>query len=418
MAALLIIGGMLWFFLGVLWLIVLAFGVSLLWGVGSLLPPILLLFVVRCWSVARKAVVFMAVGCIPLVAGFAQLAMLDAARVEALLNLSWLQGEQQAQHSTQIDLHGELHGQPFRPEHGELIEGVLLLREGKDFFAQRELRIVLPSHTKVAQHGLRLDVLPQDTGKLPEIEIMWLLPEQGLPEARRIARGYTLHLDLQHQAPNRLTGDFHLVLPPQFNTSMSGEIELLSDRLHYLNGTPDRRYDDVATLEYVVQDYLERRFNQDAVLQSLVTPKAFSTPLDLDVTAYLDGELQPISVRLIKSADSGWTVQGDQYPERAAQSASANMLALTTEQVRQAIKSEGRVDRRVRFSLQRLLINPTQYQYLQMHLETIQGNQIKGRFMGLDAQGALSISRELKGPGTVSFNVLPAEIERITLLEP
>lgn len=224
---------------------------------------------------------------------------------------------------------------------------------------------------------------------------MWLLPEQGLPEARRIARGYTLHLDLQHQAPNRLTGDFHLVLPP-VNTSMSGEIELLSDRLHYLNGTPDRRYDDVATLEYVVQDYLERRFNQDAVLQSLVTPKAFSTPLDLDVTAYLDGELQPISVRLIKSADSGWTVQGDQYPERAAQSASANMLALTTEQVRQAIKSEGRVDRRVRFSLQRLLINPTQYQGIYKCLETIQGNQIKGRFMGLDAQGALSISRELK----------------------
>ena len=72
----------------------------------------------------------------------------------------------------------------------------------------------------------------------------------------------------------------------------------------------------------------------------------------------------------------------------------------------------------MRFSLQRLLVNPAQYRYLKMHLQTIQGNQIKGRFMGLDAQGALTISRELKGPGTVSFSVLPAEIERITLLEP
>lgn len=418
MAALLIIGGMLWIFLGLLWLIVLAFGVSLLWGVGSLLPPILLLFVVRCWSVTRKAVVFMAVGCIPLVAGVAQLAILDAARVEALLNFSWLHGAQEVEHSTQIDLHGELHGQPFRPEYGELIDGVVLLREGKDFFAQRELRIVLPSHIKVAQQGLRLDVLPQDTGKLPEIEIMWLLPEQGLPEARRIARGYTLHLDLQHQAPNRLTGNFHLVLPPQFKTSMSGEIELLSNRLHYLNGMLDRRYDDVATLEYVVQDYLEWRFNQDAVVQPLATPTTFSAPLDLDVTAYLDGELQRMPIRLIKSADSGWAVLGDEHSERAAQTAPATLLALATEQVTQAVKTEGRVDRRVRFSLQRLLVNPAQYRYLKMHLQTIQGNQIKGRFMGLDAQGALTISRELKGPGTVSFSVLPAEIERITLLEP
>ena len=72
----------------------------------------------------------------------------------------------------------------------------------------------------------------------------------------------------------------------------------------------DRRYDDVATLEYVVQDYLERRFNQDAVVQPLATPITFSAPLDLDVTAYLDGELQRMPVRLIKSADSGWAVLG------------------------------------------------------------------------------------------------------------
>lgn len=180
----------------------------------------------------------------------------------------------------------------------------------------------------------------------------------------------------------------------------------------------DRRYDDVATLEYVVQDYLEWRFNQDAVVQPLATPTTFSAPLDLDVTAYLDGELQRMPIRLIKSADSGWAVLGDEHSERAAQTAPATLLALATEQVTQAVKTEGRVDRRVRFSLQRLLVNPAQYRYLKMHLQTIQGNQIKGRFMGLDAQGALTISRELKGPGTVSFSVLPAEIERITLLEP
>ena len=38
--------------------------------------------------------------------------------------------------------------------------------------------------------------------------------------------------------------------------------------------------------------------------------------------------------------------------------------------------------------------------------------------MGLDTEGALIISRELKAPGTVSFTLSPAEIAQITLLEP
>ncbi len=38
--------------------------------------------------------------------------------------------------------------------------------------------------------------------------------------------------------------------------------------------------------------------------------------------------------------------------------------------------------------------------------------------MGLDTEGALIISRELKAPGTVSFTFAPVEIAEITLLEP
>ena len=418
MAALLILGGVLLIVLGLLWLILLAFGVSLLWGIGSLLPPILLIFIMRFWTVARKAVVFTALGFVPLIVGVTQLASVDAGRVEALLNLSWLKPSAATHSNTQIELNGELYGQPFRPQYGELIDGVLLLREGKDFFAQRELRIALPSGTAFAQQGLRLDVLPQDVGELPDIEIMWLLPEQTLPEARRIGRGYTLHLDLQHQAPNLLTGNFHLVLPPQFKTSMSGEIQLLSNRLHYLNGKVDRHYDDVTTLEYVVQDYLERRYNQDVIVEPFATPESFSAPLELSIRAYVGGDLRSVALHLIKDMQSGWAVEGDNYPVRATQSAPKVLLATVVEQAAQAPKTVRSVDRRVRFSLQRLLVNPVQYQYLQVQVETVQGNKVKGRFVGLDAEGALIISREVKAPGTVSFTLLPSDISQITLLEP
>ena len=96
----------------------------------------------------------------------------------------------------------------------------------------------------------------------------------------------------------------------------------------------------------------------------------------------------------------------------------AELVATVTEQIAQAPKTVRSVDRRLRFTLQRLLVNPAQYQYLQVHVVTVQGNQVKGRFMGLDTEGALIISRELKAPGTVSFTLSPVEIAEIALLEP
>jgi len=233
MDALLILGGLLLILAGLVWLVMLAFSTSLLWGWGSLIPPVTLIYVLRHWRTARKAVGLLALGCIPLVVGLTLLAAHDAARLEAILSLRWLKEPAKAPAELDIALHGELNGHSFAPQYAELIDGVLVLREGDDFFARREVKIRLPE----AQKGpVRLDVLPGDEGRLPEVEVSWLLPEQDLPEARRLSKGYTLHLDLQALPPNKLQGDFHLVLPPSFKTSLSGRLELFADRLRYKDG--------------------------------------------------------------------------------------------------------------------------------------------------------------------------------------
>lgn len=421
MAALLILGGFLLIGLGLLWLVMLAFKVSLLWGFGSFFPPITLLFIVRCWPVARKAVVFTALGFVPLTAGVTQLAKEDASKVDALLSLSWLQYVAEDTHTNmRINLHGELYGQSFQPHYGELIDGVLVLREGRDFFAQRELRIALPrSLVEPAVKTLRLDVLPQDIGDLPEIEIMWLQPEQGLPEARRISRGYTLHLDLLRQPPNTLQGDFHLVLPPHFKTSMSGDVQLLTDRLQYIDGEVDRQYDAISTLEYVIEDYLQRRFAVErARIEPIEAPMPLVSPIDMTVTANILGQQRTAFVRLIKDTQGSWMVAGDQYPKYVAQT-QIDTSTVSEERVAAIRHNDTRgSDRRVRFTLQRLLSNPAQYQDVHVHVQTTQGNQVTGRFVGLNAEGALIIEREVKAPGTVSFTLLSNEISQITLLEP
>lgn len=414
MVALLILGGLLLIVTGLVWLVMLAFGTSLLWGFGSLLPPVTLAYVLYHWRTARKAVALGAMGFIPLVVGLTMLAAQDPERLQAIASLRWLGDEQQAASGLDIRLNGELNGQHFSPLQAELVDGILSLREGQDFYARRELSIRIGSQP---QGALRLDVLPQDPGPQPEVEISWLLPEQELPEARRIPRGYTLHLDLQPVAPNRLAGDFHLVLPPKFATTLTGHLEVFTDRLRYRDGQVDTAHDSRDTLAYVIRDYLQRRFaTRNVELAQLPTVSLPARALDLEVEARVDGQAQRLALQLFKSESKGWRVRRDSFPALAALSAAPEAPA--AEAPSASAENARPADRRLRFSLQRLLNNPSQYQALSMRVYTVRGSTAEGLFTGLDRDGRILIRRNLGGSGTASFSFDIDEVADVELLEP
>ena len=417
MDALLILGGLLLILVGLVWLVMRAFSTSLLWGWGSLIPPLTLVYVLRHWRMARQAVVLMALGCIPLVVGMVLMANRDAARLEAILSLRWLKEAPKAPAELDIRLHGELNGQPFKPQYAELIDGVLSLREGEDFFARREVTIRLPQAQKAP---VQLDVLPEDEGSLPEVEISWLLPEQDLPEARRLSQGYTLHLDLQALPPNKLQGDFHLVLPPSFKTSLSGRLELFADRLRYRDGRLDTRFDSRETLAKVIDDHLQRRFATRLVQLAELPDVTFpASELPLQVQARINGAEQSLAL-VLEKGPRGWQVRDDRYPELAAQEARAETV-VQAEEPEQAPQASARapLDRRLRFSLARLQRNPEQYRQLLMRVSKASGGTLEGRFVGLDGDGSIRLSQQLgSGAGQASFSFKPEEIARIELLQP
>ncbi|MBB1521452.1 MFS transporter [Aquipseudomonas guryensis] len=414
MDALLILGGLLLMLSGLVWLVMRAFATSLLWGWGSLLPPLTLIYVLRHWRRARSAIGLLALGFIPLIVGLVLMANKDAERLQAILSLEWLKPAAQAPAELDIQLRGELNHQPFMPQHAELIDGVLSLREGQDFFARREVKIRLPQAT---QAPIRLDVLPEDQGELPEVEVSWLLPEQDLPEARRLSKGYTLHLDLQALPPNKLNGDFHLVLPPQYGTTLSGRLELFTDRLRYRDGQLDTAFDSQETLAHVVEDYLQRRFNS-RVVQLLELP-AVSFPassVPLAVVAKVNGQEQRLDLQLEKGA-RGWQVKGDRYPALSLPSVVA-AKPVVSEDVALNEPARTKPDRRQRFSLLRLLSNPQQYQNLSMRVVKLNGGTAEGRFAGLAADGSIRLSQQHGGAGQATFALHPDEISRVELLEP
>ena len=413
MGALLILAGVLLFLSAFIWLVMRAFDTSLLWGWGSLLPPITLLFVIRKWSKAQSPVFLAGLALGTLTVGLAQMAASSPERVSDIFSLRWMHPEP-ATGNSGIHLSGELNGQTFNPQTAELIDGVLTLREGKDFYARRELSIRLPEQPDGA---LELDVLPQDRDRVPVIELNWLLPEQDLPEARRITRGYSLRLNLQPVAPNKLAGVFHLVLPARFKTSLSGELELYTDRLRYRNGKLDARYDSRETLAKVIEDYLQRRFRSSSVALVQLPPISFpSKKLDVNISTVVNGQSVLLPLQLEKDDVLGWQVANDRYP--ALPKVQKTAEPDTQEQQASPAESHNMLDRRVRFSLQRLLLNPDNYQHLMMRAETTGGVTAEGRFAGISKDGDLIIRSPISGAGEATFSLPAAEVLNVELLEP
>ncbi|TBU71042.1 MFS transporter [Pseudomonas daroniae] len=413
MDALLILGGLLLILVGLVLLVMRGFATSLLWGWACLLPPLTLLFIVAHWRRAKHALACCALGMIPLVVGLAVMAGQDPQRLEAIIGLQWLQPEKQAPGELHIQLNGQLNGEPFAPKEGELTDSVLSLREGQDFFARRELIIRgLP----LAADGLRLDVLPDDQGQLPEIEFSWLLPDQDLPEARQLKGGYTLHLDLRPEEPNRLVGDFHLVLPPQFETTLSGKVEVFRNGLRYNEGKVDRTVDSRDTLAHILTDYLQRRFaTRDVQLEPLPASAVAGSNLMLEVQARVDGREQRLSVSLSKHPQLGWRVDDDRFAELSA--ASKQMPVAAPAQPAAPSQPAPQQDPRQDFTLVRLLSEPQRYVNQPMRVFSEKGNSAQGQFAGLDEQGQIILRQRLNGSGEARFALSPTDVVHVELLD-
>lgn len=408
MDALLILGGLLLMVAGYIWVIVLAFGTGLLWGYGSLFPPVALAYIGVHWRTARKGVGLAALGCIPLVVGLALLASHDAARLEAILSLRWLKPEARPPAELAIALSGEFNGKPFAPQSGELIGGVLSLRQGHDFYAQRELQIRLPAQPLGA---LRLDVLPEDGGALPEVELSWLQPEQDLPEARRLLRGYTLPPGPAAQGAEppggRVPPEPAERLPdhPQRPRRAVYRPAALSAR----QGRPGlrlRRYPGL-----VLRDYLQRRFaSRDVSLVRAPSWRAASHARPLRIEALVAGQTQVLELTLEKNARREWTVRGDAFPALPAEPAT---VAAAAPPEPQALPAPGNAT----LDLELVQVEPQRYSQRLVKATTVRGRIAEGRFTGLDSEGRLVIRREMPGAGEASYLLRPAEIARLELLE-
>ena len=226
-----------------------------------------------------------------------------------------------------------------------------------------------------------------------------------------------MRLDLVPVAPNKLAGDFHLVLPARFNTSLSGKLELYTDRLRYRNGQLDARYDSRETLAKVIEDYLQRRFSTSKVELGPLPVISFPTKqLDISVSSVVKGVSLQLPLKLEKDEQAGWRISSDRYPPLPPSELRPEPAQVEQPAVQVAARSTA--DRRTDFTLGRLQLNPNRYLNLMMRVETAGGITAAGRFSGISTEGALLIRSSVDSVGEATFSLPPDEVVSIDLLEP
>jgi hypothetical protein len=167
----------------------------------------------------------------------------------------------------------------------------------------------------------------------------------------------------------------------------------------------------------VLEDYLQRRYvSRNVSVRPLPSINLPAQQVDVQIEAMVDGQVQPLALSLSKSPNRGWMVQGDNYPRLPA-TLVAPVVQLASKPV-EATRSRSTLDRRLRFSLERLLRAPDQYLNLRMRALTEKGRAAEGQFAGINADGRIVIRRELSGPGEASYILRPTEVTQIELLEP
>ena len=416
MDALLILGGLLLVVFSMVWLSMQAFSTGLLWGWSTLIPPFNLIYLLAHWKRGKRVLLLTGMGLILLVVGVTMMAQRNPERLSELLSWQWLTPEPEARPELAIELRGQINGHEFRPQFAELLNGLLSLREGGDFFARHEISLHLPKG--YTSGPLRMDVLPTDPDPLPLVEISWQSEGSPLPEFWRLSRGYSLHLDMQPVAPNKLQGDFHLILPNEYQTSISGRLELYTDQLRYVDGQLDRGHDSLDTLQAVVLDYLQRRWQRRDIRVVPMLPPSAAQWRDGEVTQtvrYHQGdELAELPLTLKKHSIKGWRVMDDNYAPLPA----APLTPAPVVEVEPAPAPSAANDRRVGFSLPQLLATPERYHGAQMRVVNERGREASGLFAGINEEGQLQIRQVRDDAGEVLFSFSRREIVLLELLEP
>ena len=117
---------------------------------------------------------------------------------------------------------GQIAGLPFTVEKATLKDGILTLRQGSEFFADREVAIFLFLKDGENPAGRKWQIAASKDFGQPHVHLSWRDGSQSLPKTKIFMNDYQLHLEFEPGAKGALTGKIVLTTPDERKSTVNG----------------------------------------------------------------------------------------------------------------------------------------------------------------------------------------------------
>ena len=125
---------------------------------------------------------------------------------------------------------GKLHGEPFTLERAELQQGILSLRQGREFFPDLEFKLFLFVDSYTRLEGQYLDILDEENPpvkSVPHVYMSWKPDSKSLPKTKTWTGDYIIRLKFGQAKNGRLPGQIYLCLPDLKQSFVAGTFDAI-----------------------------------------------------------------------------------------------------------------------------------------------------------------------------------------------
>jgi len=128
-------------------------------------------------------------------------------------------------HIPEIIASGKIHGEDFTVENAKIKAGILTLRQGEDFFADREVMIFLFLGKDEKPDGRTFHVSRESNVGAPHIHMKWKEKNGKVPETEMFIKDYAMRLELGTREGGKLPGRIYLALPDTSKSFVAGRFD-------------------------------------------------------------------------------------------------------------------------------------------------------------------------------------------------
>jgi hypothetical protein len=117
---------------------------------------------------------------------------------------------------------GRVHGEAFHPDRAVLHNGILTLRQGKDFFPDRDVSVFLHLKDGEAVAGKSYKIVAAGKEVRPHVHLTWKPSGEKLPRGECFAEGYVLLLRFGKVHDGKVDGKIYLCFPDEQKSFVAG----------------------------------------------------------------------------------------------------------------------------------------------------------------------------------------------------